>query len=126
MSTTSLRLREKILKLPLTSSSSLLCRYDDASDKSSARLWVEYAVGAGRAPLCAPLEPRLGAGKLSALGYTRMSENEHLWRDIRSLENEKAIRTEKEAEVSTLIARLKAEAAACDEEMEQSIAKGSN
>lgn len=86
---------------------------------------MEYGNGSGRPPLCSPLEPQLGAGKLSALGYTRVSEAEHLWRDIRALETESAAHAEKVAETNALIARLKESILASEEEAEQAAPKGS-
>lgn len=46
-----------------------LARYDDTNDASSARLWVKYHSG-----LEAPLEPRVGVGQLTALGYATTHE----------------------------------------------------
>lgn len=54
-----------------------------------------------------------------------MSEAEHLWRDIRALENESAAHAEKVAETNALIARLKESILASEEEAEQAAPKGS-
>ena len=71
--------------------------------KETGRVWVRYENGSE-----APLEPKLGAGYMTALGYRKCSEADHIRRDVGiKLEETKKLQEEKKL-VDTIIA-LKAQ-----------------
>ena len=60
-----------------TALDALVDRYESSDDKSTGRVWVKYENGHE-----APLEPKLNAGFMSALGYRKCSEADHIRRDV--------------------------------------------
>lgn len=51
-------------------------KYEDPENKETGRVWVKYENGHE-----APLEPKLGAGFMTSLGYRKCSEADHIRRD---------------------------------------------
>ncbi|GLC45026.1 hypothetical protein PLESTB_001460700 [Pleodorina starrii] len=67
-----------IVRTPLGITATVIgVKYEAADDKSSGRVWVKYENGHE-----APLEPKLNAGFMSALGYRKCSEADHIRRDV--------------------------------------------
>lgn len=67
-----------IVRTPLGITGTVIgVKYEDPNQKESGRLWVKYENGHE-----APLEPKLGAGYMVALGYRRCSEADHIKRDV--------------------------------------------
>ncbi|KAL3139441.1 hypothetical protein ABBQ38_003771 [Trebouxia sp. C0009 RCD-2024] len=81
----------------------------EASQPETARLWVAYSSG-----LEAPLEPQLSAGQLSDLGYTKVSDADHVHRDISVLEADEAAWEVRKKELTEEAAQKAAEAAEPD------------
>ncbi|DBA89252.1 hypothetical protein WJX77_003056 [Trebouxia sp. C0004] len=81
----------------------------EASQPETARLWVAYSSG-----LEAPLEPQLSAGHLSDLGYKRVSEADHVHRDIKVLEENEVAWEVRKKELTEEAAKKAAEAAEPD------------
>lgn len=67
-----------IIRTPLGVAGTVVgVKYENPDQKETGRVWVLYDNGHE-----APLEPRLGAGYMSALGYRRCSEADHIRRDV--------------------------------------------
>jgi len=67
-----------IIRTPLGCQGTVIgVKYEDPAQKETGRAWVRYENGNE-----APLEPRLGAGLMSALGYRRCSDADHIRRDV--------------------------------------------
>ncbi|KAF5838738.1 hypothetical protein DUNSADRAFT_2282 [Dunaliella salina] len=54
-----------------------LLMYENLENKETGRVWVRYENGHE-----APLEPKLGAGFMTQLGYRRCPEADHIKRDV--------------------------------------------
>uniref|UniRef100_A0A7S2QTP5 Uncharacterized protein n=1 Tax=Chlamydomonas chlamydogama TaxID=225041 RepID=A0A7S2QTP5_9CHLO len=67
-----------IVRTPLGITGTVIgVKYENPEQKETGRVWVKYENGHE-----APLEPKLGAGYMSALGYRRCSEADHIRRDV--------------------------------------------
>lgn len=67
-----------IIRTPLGVTGTVIgVKYENPEQKETGRVWVKYDNAHE-----APLEPRLGAGYMSALGYRRCSEADHIRRDV--------------------------------------------
>ncbi|GAX74757.1 hypothetical protein CEUSTIGMA_g2204.t1 [Chlamydomonas eustigma] len=67
-----------IVRTPLGVAGTIIgVKYENPEQKETGRAWVRYENGNE-----APLEPRLGAGLMSALGYRRCSDAVHIRRDV--------------------------------------------
>ncbi|KAG2491302.1 hypothetical protein HYH03_010308 [Edaphochlamys debaryana] len=67
-----------IVRTPLGITATVIgVKYESADDKQTGRVWVKYENGHE-----APLEPKLNAGFMSALGYRKCSDADHIRRDV--------------------------------------------
>lgn len=67
-----------IIRTPLGITGTVIgVKYENPEQKETGRVWVKYENDHE-----APLEPKLGAGYMSALGYRRCSEADHIRRDV--------------------------------------------
>mmetsp|Transcript_4094 Transcript_4094/g.10256 ORF Transcript_4094/g.10256 Transcript_4094/m.10256 type:complete len:147 (-) Transcript_4094:161-601(-) len=81
-----------IVRTPLGITGTVIgVKYENPDQKETARVWVKYENGHE-----APLEPKLGAGFMSQLGYRRCSEADHIRRDVDAhVAQEKAVEEQK-------------------------------
>ncbi|KAG1679320.1 hypothetical protein FOA52_009352 [Chlamydomonas sp. UWO 241] len=89
-----------IIKTPLGVTGTVIgVKYESAEQKETGRVWVRYQNGHE-----APLEPRLGAGLMSALGYRRCSEADHIRRDVEHSEAAAKKKGDEEKLISQIMA----------------------
>ncbi|KAJ9533756.1 hypothetical protein QJQ45_026783, partial [Haematococcus lacustris] len=81
-----------IVRTPLGITGTVIgVKYENVEQKLGGRVWVRYENGSE-----APLEPKLGAGVMSSLGYRRCSEAVHIQRDVdRHVAAQKALEEQK-------------------------------
>lgn len=73
---------KEIVRTPLGVTGEVLgVKLQDPADPQTARLWVRYSSG-----LEAPLEPQVSAGYIGGLGYRKVSDADHVARDVHDLE----------------------------------------
>mmetsp|Transcript_18659 Transcript_18659/g.52455 ORF Transcript_18659/g.52455 Transcript_18659/m.52455 type:complete len:143 (-) Transcript_18659:486-914(-) len=67
-----------IVRTPLGITGTVIgVKYENLENKETGRVWVRYENGHE-----APLEPKLGAGFMTQLGYRRCPEADHIKRDV--------------------------------------------